>query len=382
MSRITFSRDNLRKLRERGVPEGKRQIEYRDSKESGLILVQYPNGRQVFYLSISYRKRRFKERLGDSDTLSILEIRAKVAELRAAIQRGDDPIATRKKSQMRFSELFEFYYEEYRAKKASISTDESKFRLHLGEHFGSKQIGAITRPMLEKYHALKAEQLTPATANRHLNLLKALFSYAVEKLEVLAKSPACGIKAFPEEQKDRKYFDKEELSRFLTALESESNLEARNMIRFILLTGCRRGTARGLLLENYDAKSGTLLVAMTKNKTGQRLVLSEPAKAIVEGQVAKYGNRGFVFRGMDLESRISCPSVVMKRVCRKAGLPESGVHLLRHSYSLLQMENGVSIFQLKKALNHKSLASTEVYADITDNKLRQINNDLANEIGL
>jgi integrase len=377
---INFNRDTLRKLRNDGLPVGKKQVEYRDSKETGLCLIQYLTGKQMFYFIICFRKQRFKEKLGDSDTFTVQDARLWANELRAAIFKGENPIATRKKAEMLFSELFTLYYAEKKDKKVSSSGDESKYRLHLASVFATKQIGSITSAHIEKYHALKKDELTPATANRHLALLKAMFTYAVNKLEVLTKSPASGIKAFPEPQQKRKYFDIYELNRFFAELDDEANIEAANIIRFMVLCGTRSSATRDLRLENYDAKLSTILISIDKNGTGQNVSLSDKAKAILDHQIAKYGTQGRVFRGVDMQSRMSDPSRVMARVCKNAGLPTAGVHLLRHSYSFLALERGISIFQLKTALNHKNLSSTMVYSSISNKKLRQINNDLASQL--
>lgn len=343
---INLNRNTLRELRDNGVPVGKKQIEYRDSKESGLCLIQYPAGKQMFYFVMCHRKQRFKERLGDSDTFTVQEARIWANELRAAIFKGENPIATRKKAEMLFSELFALYYAEKKDKKASSNADLSKYNLHLAPVLATKQIGSLTGVHIEKYHALKKEELSPATANRHLALIKAILSYAVSKLEVLTKSPASGIKAFPEPQKPRKYFTLDELNRITVELANETNVEARNIIKFILLCGSRSSATRDLRLENYDAQSSNILVSIDKNGDSQYLSLSEKAKFIIEEQIKKHGKQGLVFRGIDMQSRMSDPSRVLARVCKKAGLPPTGLHALRHSYSVLALDNGVSIYQL------------------------------------
>lgn len=380
--KINLTRENLRKLVESGLPEGKKQIEYSDSKTSGLSMVHYASGNLVFYFSLSYRKRRYRDRLGDVETLKISEVRCLANEMRAAIQKGLDPIGTRKMAEMLFSDLVKLYQAETKAKKLSWDSDDSKFRNYLLPYFGSKQLGAITRTSIERYHTQLTEKLSAASANRHLSLLKAILTFSVEKLRVLKESPAKGISNFPEKQVKRKYFNGEELQILLPELQRESNLEAQNILKFMLLTGCRRSTARKAKLEHYDAHNGTLLVDMTKNGEGCYLVLSEPAKAIVEQQCVKHGKSGYIFRGVDMKSQISCPSAVLKRVCRKAGLTERSSHSLRHTFAVQLLELGYSSYQLQVALNHRSSASTAVYSAISNQKLSQITNDYANTLGL
>lgn len=380
--KINFTRENLKKIFEVGVPEGKKQLEYSDSKTSGLSLVQYPSGNQVYYFSLTYRKRRYRIKLGDTQTLKVTEVRVIATEMRAAIQRGENPDETRKKAEMLFKDLVSRYQAETKDKKISWSSDESKFRLHLLPAFSNYQLGAINSSAIEKYHAQIKDKLSPASANRHLALLKALFTFAVNRLKVLKVSPTVGIANFVEPQVKRKYFTLDELIKLLSALETESNTEARKILKFLILCGCRRGTARSIKLENYDDHNGTILVEMTKTGVGQYLALSHGATSIIKEQIEKYGKKGLVFRGIDMVSQISCPSPILKRVCRKAGLREVGVHALRHSYSVQLLESGCSQYQLQQALNHKCASSTAVYSAISNPKLSLINNDLAHSLNL
>jgi integrase len=380
--KINFTRENLKKISEIGVPKGKKQDEYSDSKASGLILIHYPSGNQMYYFSLTYRKRRFRIRLGDTQAMKITEARAIAIEMRAAVQRGENPDETRKSAEMVFKDLVTRYQTETKAKKTSWSSDESKFRLYLLPKFGNKQLAAITSTTIERYHTQIKEKLSPASANRHLALLKAIFTFAVNRLKVLKVSPAQGIANFVEPQVRRKYFTFDELLLLLSALKAESNTEARKILKFLILCGCRRGTARSIKLENYDDHNSTILVEMTKTGVGQYLVLSNEAKSIIKEQIDKYGKKGLVFRGIDMKSQISCPSPVLKRVCRSAGLPEVGVHALRHSYSVQLLESGCSQYQLQQALNHKCASSTAVYSAISNPKLSQINNDLAHSLNL
>ena len=380
--KINFTRENLKKISEIGVPDRKKQNEYSDSKIPGLSLVQYPTGNQVYYFSLTYRKRRYRIKLGDTQTLKITEVRVMATEMRAAIQRGENPDETRKKAEMLFKDLVIRYQVETKDKKASWSSDESKFRLYILPKFGNKQLSAITSTTIERYHAQIKDKLSPASANRHLALLKALFTFAVNRVKVLKVSPAQGIANFVEPQVKRKYFTFDELMKLLFVIDTESNTEARKILKFLILTGCRRGTARSILLENYDDQNNTILAETTKSGSGQYIVLSNGAKSIIEEQIKKYGKKGLVFRGIDMTSRISCPSPVLKRICRKAGLPESGVHLLRHSYSVQLLDNGCSEYQLQKALGHKCASSTAVYSAISNPRLSQINNDLAISLNL
>lgn len=58
----------------------------------------------------------------------------------------------------------------------------------------------------------------------------------------------------------------------------------------------------------------------------------------------------------------------LRRYSRAAGLPPSGMHILRHSAAKLQRDAGESVKQVSRFLDHSSLAVTTVY-------LRQLEGD-------
>lgn len=53
----------------------------------------------------------------------------------------------------------------------------------------------------------------------------------------------------------------------------------------------------------------------------------------------------------------------LKRHLRKAGLPEDGTHLLRHTAAKLRRKAGASIEQIRDFLDHADLATTSLYLD-------------------
>ncbi|MGB2695155.1 MAG: hypothetical protein WBD55_08205 [Dehalococcoidia bacterium] len=51
----------------------------------------------------------------------------------------------------------------------------------------------------------------------------------------------------------------------------------------------------------------------------------------------------------------------LRRYLKKAGLPPSGVHILRHSAAKLRRDAGDSVEQVSAFLDHSSLQVTSVY---------------------
>lgn len=374
--KTVFSKAFLKSLDNHLADMKVKQMEWRDSSQQGLSVILYQSGRKVYYFTYTHRKQPYRERLGDTETLTLTQARETALHLRCAIQMGENPIAERKKGEVLFEKVVHDYLEHTKLIKKSHKDDESKARIHISPYFGKKRLNTITTTIIETYHVKVAQQLSAASANRHLALLKAIFTFAI-KQKLITASPAKGISPFPEETKAIKYIPLDELKLLLAALDEEENLEAASLLKFLFLTGLRVGNARDAKLENYDEKNGTLLIEMSKGGRGQRLALSQKAKDIVETQLQKHGRVGFLFRGIDMKSRISNPANVMKRACERANIGIYTPHALRHSYAVIALEQGTSLFQLKEILNHQSVMTTNIYASISHTKQRAINDQVA-----
>ena len=60
---------------------------------------------------------------------------------------------------------------------------------------------------------------------------------------------------------------------------------------------------------------------------------------------------------------------VIKRACRRIGLPHSSAHALRHTLACRLVENGSSLKEVADVLRHRSLNTTLIYAKLDTPKL-------------
>ena len=63
---------------------------------------------------------------------------------------------------------------------------------------------------------------------------------------------------------------------------------------------------------------------------------------------------------------------LMERVCRKAGLPESGWHRLRHSFGTHAATFGVNPWRLMTWMGHKRVDETMLYVHLAEQHRREI----------
>lgn len=80
---------------------------------------------------------------------------------------------------------------------------------------------------------------------------------------------------------------------------------------------------------------------------------------------------GYVFKGF----RRSMTREPFKEWLREAGITKPFTfHCLRHSAATLMIQNGVDIYTVSRMLTHSNVQTTQIYADIVDEKKRQAAN--------
>jgi integrase/recombinase XerD len=145
----------------------------------------------------------------------------------------------------------------------------------------------------------------------------------------------------------------------------------------LLRLGLRASEAAALTLEDIDWRAGEITVH-GKGRRDERLPL--PADA---GQaIAAYLTRGRPVAGhREVFLRAVAPagplgrggiSFIVRRACRRAGIPPIGAHRLRHTTACEMAAGGVPLTEIGQVLRHQSLASTANYARVSVTELRTL----------
>jgi integrase len=82
---------------------------------------------------------------------------------------------------------------------------------------------------------------------------------------------------------------------------------------------------------------------------------------------------GFVVRNSDgtaMSDGVCC--AMIRRICRRAGLPERGWHALRHSFGTHAAMFGVNPWKLMTWMGHKRIDETMLYVNFAGNHLREL----------
>lgn len=142
---------------------------------------------------------------------------------------------------------------------------------------------------------------------------------------------------------------------------------------FACMTGLRISDILQLRWENIELSPDggyCMRISTQKTKTQATLPLSDEALSYC-GEPG----RGMVFRGL---SRAHTREP-FKKWLKDAGIKKKiTFHGLRHTYATLLITNGTDIYTVSKMLTHKNVATTQIYAEVVNQKKR----DAANSITL
>jgi integrase len=178
-----------------------------------------------------------------------------------------------------------------------------------------------------------------------------------------------------------------------------------------LSTGLRRGELLGLKYGDINFETGVLNISRQLQRINGKLVTSslktkhsrrsiqlpDETLAIIKEHKEKQMNLGLLPEQSYIDDRfIFCSPFgtpldpdsarkMLKRILKRAELPELRFHDLRHTFSALALQNGVDIKSLQKDLGHHSAAFTlDVYGHITpqmeQQKAKKIGDFLSSQI--
>ena len=151
------------------------------------------------------------------------------------------------------------------------------------------------------------------------------------------------------------------------------------IVRCALDMGLRAGEIANLSIDAIDWREGTVTLKGTKSRrqdilplpmaTGQAL-----ADYLQHERLANPSRALFLCRRESRDIPITTYAVenVIRRACRRAGLPDSGSHLLRHTLACRLVGNGSSLKEVADVLRHRSLETTRIYAKLDTPNLAEV----------
>ncbi|MBQ1333823.1 MAG: site-specific tyrosine recombinase XerD [Clostridia bacterium] len=290
----------------------------------------------------------------------------------------------RQKILQKYLNMYELYLKNERKSSAntiqSYRSDISQFIEYL-ETIGVTDITSVTQSNIEDYIShLRSMRRSNATITRNIASLKSFFKYFAS-INVIETNPALTLERVAVEKK---------LPQVLTSKEVELLLDQpkcvdlkgyrdKAMLELLYATGIRVSELIDLNLRDVNLELGFIrcssgmkerivpIYKMAAKSLSDYIETARPLMSPDANQKALFVN----FSGQRLTRQGFWK--IIKQYAKQIGIENKVTpHTLRHSFAVHLIENGADLHSIKEMLGHSDISSTQVYAQITKNKLNEV----------
>lgn len=226
---------------------------------------------------------------------------------------------------------------------------------------GNKPANQIINMDIEKYIKLRKGKVKNSTINRELDVIKRIFSLAIENNKLLV-NPCLGIKKLRIENPPERYLTKDEEKKLLAVC----NPIMKAIIIMALHTGMRQNEILSLTWTDIFFDENYLLVRNTKNNKPRKLPLT---KTLKEELLNLHRWSEYVFTSPRTKSRYKDVKSSFSRAVKRAGIAHITFHKLRHTCASRLNEQGVDVITIQKILDHAELRTTQLYTHISSDSM-------------
>jgi len=300
-----------------------------------------------------------------------------------------------------YEQIYNLWYEEYKTtvKASTLLKTERVFKNHILPAFGNKPIQDI-KPM-DAQNQMNIWHKKLVRASMVMNYAGLVFDYAI-RMQLINMNPTKVIKKpvrkeSVREDKDMNFYDKDELKKFMAALENNNNFRAFVYFRLLAFTGMRKGESLALKWSDIDLEKQTLYInkAVSRSATGlyiqtpktpssiRRISIDDKTVSILQ-EYKKESPDGLVFQSED--GGILSPAKPRKwYLTAMKNLPDDfkqiSIHGFRHTHASLLFEAGASIKDVQSRLGHSDIQTTmDVYTHVSKTAKEQLANRFNNYV--
>lgn len=395
------------------TPEAGKRITYHDTKATGLQLRVTSNGVKTFSLF-----RRIKggnpERLtlGRFPDMTVEQARKQAAQYNLVIESGNNPAQAKRKArrdaegEFTLRQAFDRYVADHLTAygKRSVTAMQDNFARYLGEvpdgikkphgkkrtkpdcavNWERRKLSSIESDEVRRLMISLKDEIGAHTANRTLELLRAIYNKMIEWKSYAGENPCQGMAKFPMQSRER-FITGEELPRFYESLSKVENKDFRDFVLLSLTTGARKANVLAMKWNdiNFDNLIWTVPGEFSKNGSpltvplttvaaevlGERRKMQESDESTPSRKLQK---SEWVFPATRSASgHMESPKKHWAALLKAAGLENLRIHDLRRSLGSWAAMSGASLTIIGRALGHKSVDATQIYARLQVDPVRE-----------
>ena len=292
------------------------------------------------------------------------------------IARKKTGLKTLIKKSLPFGSIFYSYLENLSNTEKTIKV-KKWISIHFLPIFKDKDIAFITQSDIKDYQikrkreiesmpkniGKRESEISYSYLNKEILILSNFFNYCIEK-GYLEKNPATGIKKLNELSRLKTLSDSD-IEKLITGA---TNKLTRDLITFLIYTGCRKGEALNLKWDDVDLQNEVIAIKGTKTKHDRYIPISKPLKELLS-RIEKNQDCLYLF------NRNGAKLTDFKRsfhtACKNAGLKDMHIHDLRHVFASKMVMNDTSLYKTGILLGHRTPNMTQRYAHLKPDSLKK-----------
>lgn len=242
---------------------------------------------------------------------------------------------------------------------------------------------SVTHLQLRRFLAhLREESYSQASIHRKLSCLRAFYRYLVRE-HIGTSNPMAALQSPKRGRRLPRFLDNAEIETLLHApnVATCAGKRDRAILETFYSSGLRLSELAGLDLQDVDLADETLLVRGKGRKERivplGRFALQAiedylKARSLAATRPARDTRALFLNK---LGTRLTGRSIarMLEHYILKCGLPGNvSPHTLRHTFATHLLDRGADLRSVQELLGHSSLASTQIYAHVTTDRLRKL----------
>ena len=228
---------------------------------------------------------------------------------------------------------------------------------------------------------LDKKKLSNKSIARKMSSLRSFYNYLLD-IKVVKSNVFKSINNPKIEKKLPEFLNYEEITNLLESVDTSTPLGIRNrlLLELIYATGLRLSECANLKINDFN-ESDLSIKVMGKGKKERIVYYGEYAKKYLDlylsgarDKLLKNKQSEYLFiNHLGYELHVEGIEKVLKVQVKKIALKHKiSIHTLRHTFATHLLNNGADIKTVQELLGHSSLATTEIYTHITNDRIRDV----------
>jgi len=366
------------------------EFEATDSQTMGLKCLVGKTGNKRFLFRYTFNQRKQSIGLGRFGDFNVSDARKLAQKYRMTLNEGINPKVDRNcPTRLTIDEFFQQHYlPSIKKRKKSWRDDVYRYDTHIAPKFGAILFQDLRTIEVQQLHLKMTDTINkygnlyaPATANQVLMILKSMTKSAIS-LGVIEKDICKPVKLFRLNNARTHFLTTFEIKRLLKACREYSNKTIAAYIATLALTGLRCGEVSNIKVKDVDIKKRIIHIPVTKNFKPRTVFITDLLLSYIANIPLKPDNP-YLFAGKVKGQPLRSTRKTFFKLLKRAQVNSDGIcqHSLRHSVASNLVSNNVSLRLVQEQLAHKSIISTQRYAKVNTESMRQTSETLSNMFG-